>query len=118
VGKVPSTFVPKFWCKPCVPLRAVRTILQALTMRYMPSVALYVVETTFRGSFKSHYPPQFFNQLAARCDQPYNSRIGRILLVMFEALQDFLKRLETDRLLQQMTPKRYRKLKGSARPRR
>ncbi len=48
--------------KACVPLRAVRTVLQVLTMRYMPSVALYVVETTFRGDFKSHYPPQFFHE--------------------------------------------------------
>ena len=31
-------------------LRAVRNALYVLSMTYMPSVALYVVESTFKGS--------------------------------------------------------------------
>jgi hypothetical protein len=47
-------------------LRAVRNALYVLSMTYMPSVALYVVESTFKGRFDPHYPPNLPDPLAAR----------------------------------------------------
>jgi len=48
---------------------AVNAALHVLSCLKLPSVALYVVELTFRGGFDSHLPPQISNQLAGNKSQ-------------------------------------------------